>query len=95
MYKLPGPLGEVPSCAISAIAEAASSIQCGEGQGNTQVSETNSENVKVGKRVAEYNAPTKWSVVVEFSVHRSLQVQYTKPIVWVWHSYTRICEKNF
>ena len=68
-YKLPGPHGEVPSCAISAIAEAVSSIQRGEGQRNARVSETNSENVEVGKRVAEYNAPTKWSVVVEFNAH--------------------------
>ena len=70
MYKLPGPNGEVPSCVISAIAEAASLIRRDEGQGNAQVSETNSENIEVGKRVAEYNAaPTKWSVVVEFSAH--------------------------
>ena len=66
MCKLPGPHGEVPSCEISAIAEAASSIRRGEGQGNAQVSETNSENVEVGKRVTEYNAPMKWSVAVEF-----------------------------
>ena len=80
MDKLPGPHGEVPSFAISAIGIAegfklparsgAAKVSLGtrllrlcEGQGNAQVSETNSENVEVGKRVAEYNAPTKWSVV--------------------------------
>ena len=47
----------------------------------------NSENVEVGKRVAEYNAPTKCSVVVEFSSHGSLQVQHVTPIVWVWCFY--------
>ena len=31
--------------------------RCSEGQGNAQVSETNSENIEVGKRVAEYNIP--------------------------------------
>ena len=45
-------------------------------RGTARYLKTNSENVEVGKRVAEYNAPTKWS---------SLQVQYTTPIVWVWH----------
>ena len=32
-------------------------------RGTPRYLKTNSENVEVGKRVAEYNAPTKWSVV--------------------------------
>ena len=51
----------------------------------------------MGKRVAEYNPPVKCSVVihvVEFSAHRSLQVQYTKPIVWVWHFYREFVKCN-
>ena len=76
------------SCAISANTEAASSIRRRSGR----YLKTNAENVEVGKRVAEYNAPTE--VVVEFSVHGSLQVQYTTPIVWVWCFDRKFCSRR-
>ena len=62
--------------------------------GTPRYLKTNSENIKVGKRIAEYNAPTKWSVVavVEFSTHGSLQVQYTTPIVWAWHFFRKFAK---